>query len=73
MVNSLFLIYLIFRLAQAVKLMLALAIYITHPLQMYVAVDITWNQYLGSFKEQNKHPLIWDYVIRTVLVALTCK
>nr|CAI5832892.1 unnamed protein product [Callosobruchus analis] len=41
--------------AQVCQLMLVFAIFITHALQMYVAVDIVWNQYLSSRFEKNPY------------------
>lgn len=61
------------RLAQVVKVMLALAIFVTYGLQCYVAVDIAWNEYLGVKFEQNKRQLFWEYFTRTGLVLVTCE
>ncbi|KAF2878965.1 hypothetical protein ILUMI_27204 [Ignelater luminosus] len=58
-------------LAQVVKVSLALAIFITYGLQCYVAVDITWNGYLGPKLEKNSKKVLWEYVTRTVLVLIT--
>ncbi|XP_067003585.1 proton-coupled amino acid transporter-like protein CG1139 [Anabrus simplex] len=58
-------------LAQSVKIMLAVAIFITHGLQCYVAVDITWNQYLAPRAEKFEHQLLLEYGVRTFLVLLT--
>lgn len=65
--------YFNFRLAQVVKVGLALAIFVTYGLQCYVAVDIAWNEYLGVKFEQNKRQLFWEYFTRTCLVLVTCK
>lgn len=62
-----------FRLAQTTKVMLAVAIYITHPLQMYVAIDIIWNEYLKTKFEKSRYQLFYEYAVRTLLVLLTCK
>lgn len=59
------------RMAQAAKLMLALAIYITHGLACYVAFDITWTQNLKG--KLVKNSLMWEYVTRTTLVLITCE
>ncbi|XP_075230425.1 proton-coupled amino acid transporter-like protein acs isoform X2 [Lycorma delicatula] len=56
-------------LAQSVKLMLAISIFITHALACYVAFDIAWNQYMSQKIEGKR--LFWEYVVRTVLVLVT--
>lgn len=58
-------------LAQSVKVMLAIAIFVTHGLQCYVAVDITWNHYLSSHFEKHDHQIVIEYLIRTLLVLVT--
>lgn len=60
-------------LAKAVQVLLSLAIFLTHPIQCYVAIDIVWNEYLAPNMEKNSHKLLWEYVVRTALVLLTCK
>ncbi|XP_039287154.1 proton-coupled amino acid transporter-like protein CG1139 isoform X1 [Nilaparvata lugens] len=56
-------------LAQSVKLMLALSIFVTHALACYVAFDITWNQYMGPRVESKK--MFWEFFCRTMLVVVT--
>ncbi|XP_017773901.1 PREDICTED: proton-coupled amino acid transporter-like protein CG1139 isoform X2 [Nicrophorus vespilloides] len=58
-------------LAQVVMLMLALAIFITYALQCYVAVDITWNEYLAPRVSKGKRKLFYEYCIRTLIVLIT--
>ncbi|KAF5294462.1 hypothetical protein FQR65_LT01588 [Abscondita terminalis] len=58
-------------LAQILKISLALAIFITYTIQYYVAIDITWNQYVGPKLEGKPKRIIWEYGTRTVLVLLT--
>ncbi|XP_024938203.1 proton-coupled amino acid transporter-like protein CG1139 [Cephus cinctus] len=58
-------------LAKVVQILLALAIYVTHALQNYVAVDISWNDYVGPMFEKNPRKIVWEYVMRTFLVLLT--
>ncbi|KAM3968643.1 proton-coupled amino acid transporter-like protein acs [Aphomia sociella] len=58
-------------LASVVQCLLAFAIFITHGLACYVAIDILWNEYIGSRLLNNKHRLIWEYVLRTVIVLIT--
>lgn len=60
-------------LAKSVQILLAIAIFFTHPIQCYVAIDIVWNEYIASNFEKNSHKLLWEYVVRTSLVLLTCK
>lgn len=60
-----------YRKAQAVQGMLAFSIFITHGLACYVAIDITWNEYLAKRFPNNTS--FWEYVTRTLLVFATCK
>ncbi|KAL1117152.1 hypothetical protein AAG570_004479 [Ranatra chinensis] len=55
--------------AQCVKIMLAFAIFITHALACYVAFDICWRVYLEPRLSSRK--LLWEFVLRTVLVVIT--
>ncbi|KOC67166.1 Proton-coupled amino acid transporter 1, partial [Habropoda laboriosa] len=58
-------------LAKTVQVLLAIAIFFTHPIQCYVAIDIAWNEYIAPNLEKNSHKLLWEYVVRTSLVLLT--
>uniref|UniRef100_A0A2M3YXZ0 Putative amino acid transporter n=1 Tax=Anopheles braziliensis TaxID=58242 RepID=A0A2M3YXZ0_9DIPT len=58
-------------LAQCVKGMLAFAIYITHGLACYVAIDITWNDYLRKCLGDSPRSTFYEYITRTVLVLIT--
>ncbi|XP_037034964.1 proton-coupled amino acid transporter-like protein CG1139 [Bradysia coprophila] len=58
-------------LAQCVKGMLAFAIYITHGLACYVAIDITWTDYLVKRFGSSSKKLFYEYVVRTILVLIT--
>lgn len=71
--NFINLIIYFFSLAQVVKGMLAFAIYITHGLACYVAIDITWNDYMKKNFAESPRKLLWEYVTRTLLVLVTCK
>lgn len=62
-----------YRLAQSVKAMLAFGIYITHGIACYVAIDITWNKYIVDRISNDRHKLLWEYLVRTVIVLITCK
>lgn len=58
-------------LAQSVRVILAIAIFVTHGLQCYVAVDITWNHYLLTKFQKHSHKFVLEYVVRTCLVLVT--
>jgi len=58
-------------LAQSVKAMLAFAIYITHALQSYVAIDILWNHYIKKRIANSRRHTFWEYVLRTCSTLLT--
>uniref|UniRef100_A0A1B0G5A8 Amino acid transporter transmembrane domain-containing protein n=2 Tax=Glossina TaxID=44049 RepID=A0A1B0G5A8_GLOMM len=58
-------------LAQCVKGMLAFAIFITHGLACYVAIDITWNDYVAQKLGPQRKKLFWEYAVRTGLVLVT--
>lgn len=58
-------------LAQCVKGMLAFAIYITHGLACYVAIDITWNDYAKKRFGDSPRSVFYEYIVRTVLVLIT--
>lgn len=60
-------------LAKVVQILLALAIYVTHALQCYVAVDIVWNEYISRKVRKDSRKIFWEYVVRTLLVLVTCK
>ncbi|XP_050307270.1 proton-coupled amino acid transporter-like protein CG1139 isoform X2 [Anthonomus grandis grandis] len=57
--------------AQICKIMLAVAIFTTHALSMYVAIDIVWTQNLLQRFEKSMYVNIWEYAIRTFLVVIT--
>lgn len=63
----------IFRPAQLAKGMLALAIFISHGLNCYVAINITWTEYLEKRLSKDSPKILWEYAVRTLLVLLTCK
>lgn len=54
--------------AQICKAMLSFAIYITHGLQMYPALETIWNQYLVTWIGKSDHLLFWEYLTRTMVV-----
>lgn len=59
--------------AQAAKGMLAFGIFITHGLAGYVAIDITWTEYVCDSIKNHRHKTILHYVVRTSVVLVTCK
>lgn len=61
------------RAAQLAKGMLAFGIFITHGLACYVAIDITWTDYVEKKVGNSPRKLLWEYVVRTLLVLVTCK
>ncbi|XP_017136220.1 proton-coupled amino acid transporter-like protein pathetic isoform X1 [Drosophila miranda] len=52
--------------AQAVKVLIALAVYCTFGLQFYVCLEIVWD---GIKEKCTKRPILVNYVLRTVLVT----
>lgn len=61
------------RLASVVQCLLAFAIFVTHGLACYVAIDILWNEYIGVRLLNSKRRLIWEYLLRTGIVLVTCE
>lgn len=55
-------------LAQSVKVMIAIAIFLTYSLQFYVPMEIIWKSLKHRF---TSHPLLVEYSIRIVLVCFT--
>jgi len=61
------------RLAESVKILIAVAIFGTHPLQCYVVIDIIWNTYLAPLFVKNSRVLIIEMAVRTLIVTISCK
>ncbi|XP_050465995.1 proton-coupled amino acid transporter-like protein CG1139 isoform X2 [Cataglyphis hispanica] len=55
--------------SQSIKIMFAVAIFITYALQAYVPVEIIWNTYLDHRIKNRK--ILWEYVCRTVITLAT--
>lgn len=53
--------------AQAVKILIGLAVFCTFGLQFYVALDIVW---VGIKDKYEKRPMLANYILRTILVIL---
>jgi proton-coupled amino acid transporter len=62
-------------LAQSVKIMFAIAIFITYALQCYVPLEIVWNTYIKDrlVDSSNRKKLVVEYVMRTCMVIGTCE
>lgn len=60
-------------LGKAVQILLAFAIFFTHPIQCYVAIDIAWNEYISPAINKYRYKLVWEYVVRTIVILLTCE
>lgn len=61
------------KLGITVQILLAIAIFFTHPIQCYVAIDIVWNEYISQHLEKYRFKLLWEYIIRTVIILITCE
>ncbi|XP_018355306.1 PREDICTED: proton-coupled amino acid transporter-like protein CG1139 [Trachymyrmex septentrionalis] len=55
--------------AQSIKIMFAIAIFITYALQAYVPVEILWSTYLDHRIQNRK--ILWEYVCRTFVTLVT--
>lgn len=62
-----------FRLAQCVKIAFAIAIFFSYALQAYVPIEIIWKTYLKSKLEHSNKKLLIEYVMRTIIVIVTCE
>lgn len=56
-----------FSLAQAVKILIGLAVFFTFGLQFYVCLEIGWN---GIKHRYVKNPTIANYILRTIMVVI---
>ena len=59
-------------LAQSVRLMMALAIFLSYGLQFYVPMNIMW-PFIRPHLRTERAQIFGDYIIRTCLVVFTCK
>lgn len=60
-------------LANAVRGLFCLAIYISYALQCYVPVECIWNNYMVKRLENSNRKIFWEYGLRIALVLITCK
>lgn len=58
--------------AQLAKGIMAFGIFVSHGLACYVAIDITWNEYIKDKLGVDKKKIVWEFVVRTLLVFVTC-
>lgn len=55
------------------KILFAITTWISYALQGYVTADIIWNKYLSKrIKDTGKH-ILYELLLRAVIVLLTCK
>lgn len=59
--------------SQSIKIIFAVAIFISYGLQCYVPVEIIWNTYLVQRLENSEKKLLWEFVTRIGVVIATCK
>ncbi|XP_067628678.1 proton-coupled amino acid transporter-like protein CG1139 isoform X2 [Eurosta solidaginis] len=52
------------------RIIFAISLYISHPLQGYVPVDVLWNNWLKAKVPENRQ-LAWELVVRTIIALLT--
>lgn len=64
-VKKIYKFFFLFRKAQAVKILIALAVFCTFGLQFYVCLEIAWDGIKDKF---NKNYRLYNYILRTVLV-----
>lgn len=51
---------------------MAFGIFVSHGLCCYVAIDITWNEYVKTKLGVDTKKIYWELTTRTVLVLATC-
>jgi len=61
-----------FRLAESVRLVMALSMFISFALQFYVPIEIMWPS-MKSRIPTEKMQKISEYAFRTILVIITCE
>lgn len=63
--------YLHFRLAQCVKVAIALGVLLGYAIQFFVAIQIMFPSIKNSFKFARVHPFLSELVFRTLMVLVT--
>lgn len=66
------LVFAVSRLAQSVRLMMALAIFLSYGLQFYVPIKIM-GPWIESFFDSSQSRYVSDLALRIALVIVTCK
>jgi solute carrier family 36 (proton-coupled amino acid transporter) len=61
----------LFRLAQCVKLAIALGVMLGYAIQFFIAIQIMYPSIKSSIKLADKHPFIGELIFRTVMVLVT--
>lgn len=59
--------------AQSIKIMFTLAIYVSYGLQCYVPVEILLTRYFEKKIAQSDHKILYEYAIRIGVVIVTCE
>lgn len=62
-----------FRIAKVIQGFFTVATFISYGLQCFVPVDIIWGNYLSKLFGKSRNILLWEYVVRIVIVLITCK
>ncbi|XP_077301655.1 proton-coupled amino acid transporter-like protein acs [Arctopsyche grandis] len=57
--------------SQVVKVIFAIAIFISYGLQCYVPVELIWNTYIKKRVEGSEYKLVYEYILRVALVLAT--
>lgn len=59
--------------SQSIRVLFAIAIFISYGLQCYVPVDIIWNVYLVEKYRDSNNKLVYEMLVRIVVVITTCE
>lgn len=60
-------------LSRTIRILFAVAIFISYGLQCYVPVDIIWNVYLVQKYKDSNNKFVYEMLVRIVVVIVTCK
>lgn len=61
------------RAAKAVKILYALAVFVSYSLQGYVPFEILWYSYIRNRIENSKKLMMYEYILRFGIVIVTCE